>query len=205
MQKSRQQHWEKIYSTKQPHEVSWTQETPAISLYLFHQAQLPKTTHIIDIGGGDSKFVDFLIKEGFENITVLDISKNALERAKKRLGKKAMNVNWIVSDILSFAPATKFDYWHDRAVFHFLTQPDDIEKYLSILQKVVKPSGFLSLGTFSEQGPNTCSGLPVCQYTIETLTQTIGKAFKKINCLTEDHLTPFGTKQHFLFCLFQKN
>src|SRR5690606_661692 len=117
---SAKEHWESVYENKNPDQVSWTQERPDISLRLIQDCELPKSAKIIDIGGGDSKLVDFLLEEGYENITVLDISTKALDRAKKRLGKKADNVHWIVSDITSFEPKVSYDLWHDRAAFHFL-------------------------------------------------------------------------------------
>lgn len=200
---SNKQHWENIYTSKQPHEVSWTQEVPATSLDFIHGFNLPKTASIIDIGGGDSKLVDFLLMEGFKDITVLDISEQALERAKKRLGKKADNITWIVSDITTFKPSKQYDLWHDRATFHFLTTGDQIEKYLSIAMLSVK--GFLTIGTFSHDGPAKCSGLEIRQYNEHELQQQLSKGFTKTRCITEDHQTPFNTKQNFLFCSFRVN
>ena len=197
-------HWEKIYSTKQPNEVSWTQEVPKTSLDFIHKAQLSKSANIIDIGGGDSKLVDFLLDEGFENITVLDISEQALRRTKERLADKAAKVNWVVSDITEFHPDTFYDFWHDRATFHFLTTEPQIIKYLSIAKQAVKENGFVTIGTFSENGPKKCSGLDIKQYSEKTLTTELNKGFKKIECLTEKHTTPFNTIQNFLFCSFKK-
>lgn len=196
-------YWEKIYTEKQPGEVSWTQEVPSTSLDFIRAFNLPKTAGIIDIGGGDSKLVDFLLMEGFEDITVLDISEQALERARKRLGKAASRVTWIVSDITAFKPARHYDLWHDRAAFHFLTSGDQIEKYLSIAKASVK--GFLTIGTFSHDGPTKCSGLEIRQYNEDELQEQLSKGFTKIRCITEDHLTPFNTKQNFLFCSFRAN
>ncbi len=197
-----QQHWENIYQTKSPDEVSWTQDCPKTSLDFIHSFHLPKTAAIIDIGGGDSKLVDYLLAEGFENITVLDISKNALIRAQKRLGEKSLKVNWIVSDILSFQPKTAYALWHDRATFHFLTTPAQINQYLTVAGNHV--SGYLTIGTFSASGPEKCSGLPIKQYSEEELVTEVKKKFTKIKCITEDHITPFQTKQNFLFCSFKK-
>ncbi len=196
------QHWENIYQTKNPDEVSWTQDCPQTSLDFIHSFDLPKTAAIIDIGGGDSKLVDYLLAEGFENITVLDISKNALARAQKRLGEKSAKVNWIVSDILSFQPETAYTLWHDRATFHFLTTPAQINQYLTVAGDHV--SGYLTIGTFSESGPEKCSGLPIKQYSEEELVTEVKKNFAKIKCINEDHITPFQTKQNFLFCSFKK-
>jgi trans-aconitate methyltransferase len=157
MQTTKKEHWENIYANKQPNEVSWTQETPEISLDMIHSLKLPKSAKIIDIGGGESKLVDFLLDEGYQNITVLDISANAIERAKNRLGKKAENVQWIVSDILDFKPTETYDCWHDRATFHFLTDESDIKKHVDLVSKSVNK--FLVIGTFATDGPLKCSGL----------------------------------------------
>ncbi|MBS1488137.1 MAG: class I SAM-dependent methyltransferase [Bacteroidetes bacterium] len=198
------QHWNNIYATKQAHEVSWTQALPKTSLEFIHAATLPKEAAIIDIGGGDSKLVDFLLEEGFKNISVLDISEEALTRAKKRLGVKANYVNWIVSDITSFHPTTFYQFWHDRATFHFLTTTVQIEKYMATARQAVKPGGFVTIGTFSDRGPTQCSGLNIRQYTEATLTKELDNGFEKIKCLTEDHETPFHTLQNFLFCSFKR-
>jgi cyclopropane fatty-acyl-phospholipid synthase-like methyltransferase len=195
-------HWEKVYETKTPDEVSWTQARPQTSLDLIHRAGLNKSASIIDIGGGDSKLVDFLLEEGYENITVLDISAKALERAKARLGNKAAKVNWIVSDITSFVPQQNFDYWHDRAAFHFLTSPEQIDTYVQLVKEHAKK--FISIGTFSTSGPEKCSGLPIKRYDQPSLTQLFEPVFKTISCKTEDHLTPFNTTQNFIFCAMER-
>ncbi|MCG2418661.1 class I SAM-dependent methyltransferase [Aequorivita sp. F47161] len=202
MQTDQKTHWETVYETKTPEQVSWTQEIPKTSLDFVHSFKLDKTAKIIDIGGGDSKLVDSLLDEGFENITVLDISAKALEKAQKRLGDKAKKVTWIVCDITTFKPATEYDLWHDRATFHFLTTPKQIEKYKEIVTNAVK--GFLVIGTFSENGPLKCSGLEITQYSQEKLTAEFIDTFEKISCLTEDHKTPFDTFQNFLFCSFKR-
>ena len=200
---TRKEHWEKVYSTKQPHEVSWTQELPKTSLDFVHGFNLPKSASIIDIGGGDSRLVDYLLDEGYENISVLDISEKALEKAKQRLGEKAAKVNWIVSDITRFHPSTTYDLWHDRATFHFLTTPGQITTYLTTAKQAVK--NYLVIGTFSDKGPEKCSGLDVHRYTEEELQQQLTANFEKIKCVTEDHTTPFNTVQNFLFCSFKRN
>ncbi len=198
----RKNHWETVYKTKQPNEVSWTQENPKTSLDLIRETNLDKSVKIIDIGGGDSRLVDFLLAEGYENVSVLDISSHALERAKNRLGKKAEKVNWIVSDITEFKPETTYDIWHDRATFHFLTTTEQIEKYSEITQNW--NNGFLIIGTFSENGPTKCSGLEIKQYTEIEIENQFSANYKKIKCITEDHITPFNTKQNFTFCSFEK-
>ena len=201
---NRKEHWEKVFATKQPNEVSWTQEIPKTSLDFVHTANLDKQANIIDIGGGDSKLVDYLLDEGFENISVLDISEEALTRAKKRLGCKAANVVWIVSDITAFQPTTFYDFWHDRAAFHFLTTRDDIVKYISTARQAVKENGIITIGTFSDNGPKKCSGLDIKQYTENALTAELENGFEKIKCITENHITPFNTTQNFLFCSFKR-
>lgn len=196
-------HWETVYETKNPDQVSWTQDVPKTSLDFIHSFGLTKTAKVIDIGGGDSKLVDFLLDEGFENVTVLDISAKALEKAKQRLGDKAEKVHWLVSDITEFQPDTTYDVWHDRATFHFLTTKEQVSKYMDTARKAV--SGFLTIGTFSDNGPKKCSGLDIKQYTEETLTAELRNGFEKIRCVTEDHVTPFDTTQNFLFCSFKRH
>ena len=196
-------HWETVYETKNPDQVSWTQEVPQTSLDFISSFGLTKDAKIIDIGGGDSKLVDYLLDNGFENITVLDISAKALDKAKNRLGDKAKKVNWVVSDITEFEPKTAYDIWHDRATFHFLTTTEQVTKYLDTARKSV--NGYLTIGTFSENGPTKCSGLEIKQYNEETLTTELKNGFDKIRCVTEDHLTPFNTTQNFLFCSFKRN
>jgi 2-polyprenyl-3-methyl-5-hydroxy-6-metoxy-1,4-benzoquinol methylase len=202
MTDERKSHWENVYSTKQPHEVSWTQEVPTTSLNLIRSFAIDKSAGIIDIGGGDSNLVDFLLDEGYNNITVLDISGEALERAKKRLGPKAANVKWVVTDITAFEPAEQYAIWHDRAAFHFLTTPEQIANYVATAAKAV--TGYLAVGTFSENGPKRCSGLDITQYSEEKLENTFTASFKKTDCLKEDHTTPFNTTQNFIFCSFKK-
>ena len=195
-------HWETVYNTKQPNEVSWTQDVPQTSLDFIHSFNLPKTARIIDIGGGDSKLVDFLLDEGYENVTVLDISEKALERAKSRLGERADKITWVASDIAEFAPSINYDVWHDRATFHFLTTPDQIATYIAIARTAV--DGYMTIGTFSENGPKKCSGLEIRQYSEEQLQEQLTIGFDKVRCVTEDHITPFNTTQNFLFCSFKK-
>lgn len=203
--KERKLHWDKIYSSRQPDELSWNQEFPKTSLDFVHEAHLHKQARIIDIGGGNSKLVDFLLEEGFENISVLDISEEALKRTQKRLGNKASKVNWIVCDITDFQPMDSYDFWHDRATFHFLTTEPQIVKYLTTARNAVKENGYVTIGTFSEDGPKKCSGLEVKQYSEEKLTAELQDGFEKVKCITEEHITPFETTQHFLFCSFKRS
>lgn len=195
-------HWETVYETKESNQVSWTQEVPKTSLELIASFGLDKQAKIIDIGGGDSKLVDYLLDQGYENISVLDISAKALEKAQKRLGEKAHLVNWIVEDITNFEPEIMFDIWHDRATFHFLTTKEQIEKYISTVKKSVK--AYITIGTFSENGPTKCSGLEIKQYSEKTLATEFANDFDKVCCITEDHTTPFNTIQNFLFCSFKR-
>jgi SAM-dependent methyltransferase len=198
----RKSHWENIFRSKSPEEVSWTQEVPETSLLLIRQLKLPKTAEIIDVGGGDSKLADHLLDEGYTNITVLDISGESLEKAKHRLGYRASLVNWIVSDILDFNPIVKYDLWHDRAAFHFLTGAEEVRKYVKTATQHI--SGYLTIATFSDEGPDTCSGLSVKKYTEELLQEELSQGFKKVKCIKKDHYTPFQTRQNFLFCTFKK-
>ncbi len=200
---NKKEHWEKVYETKHPNEVSWTQEVPHTSIKLIENSNLSKDASIIDIGGGDSHLVDYLLKEGYTNISVLDISSKAIERAKKRLEKKANLVTWITSDILDFVPKKKYDCWHDRAAFHFLTNENDIEYYKDLVAISVKNT--LIVGTFSDHGPKKCSGLDVSQYNPESLSKIFGNCFSLIESKIEDHETPFNTLQNFVFCRMQKN
>jgi 2-polyprenyl-3-methyl-5-hydroxy-6-metoxy-1,4-benzoquinol methylase len=196
-------HWEHIYQHKQPYEVSWTQEKPHLSLQLIHQYHPEKDAAIIDVGGGDSRLVDYLLDEGFTNLTVLDISESAIHRARVRLGEKANSVHWIVCDIRDFKPDTIYNIWHDRAAFHFLTHEKDLETYIQLIEKAV--SGHLVIGTFSVDGPKKCSGLEISQYDEQKMTVLFETAqFQKEDCLREDHITPAGATQNFVFCTFFK-
>jgi hypothetical protein len=202
MEKSLKEHWETVYATKTPQEVSWTQEKPRISLDFIASFQLDKSASIIDIGGGDSLLVDFLLDLGSTNISVLDISAHAIERAKVRLGEKASLVKWIVSDINEFEPTEIYDLWHDRAAFHFLTNPKDIERYALLVSKQAKN---LVIGTFSTNGPFKCSGLEITQYDENELAQLFGlHGFEVQTTEREDHMTPFGTTQNFVFAAFSQ-
>ena len=202
MKLDKKKHWESVYETKNSDQVSWTQKIPKTSLEFIQSFKGKKTAKIIDIGGGESRLVDYLLDIGYENITVLDISEKALKKTQKRLGEKAKKVNWIVSDITDFEPHTTYDIWHDRATFHFLTTAKEVAKYLETARKCV--TGYLTIGTFSEHGPKKCSGLEIKQYSEQKLTSELADGFEKLKCVTEDHVTPFNTTQNFLFCSFKK-
>lgn len=200
--KEREEHWENIYQTKSPKDVSWTQKKPETSLELIRESGLPKNARIIDVGGGDSKLVDFLLKEKYTNITVLDISGKALGKAKERLGKQAKKVQWIETDITQFKPDQTYDLWHDRAAFHFLTKHEQISKYKKLVSKFVNQ--YLVVGTFSVFGPEKCSGLNVKQYDKPTLNDIFASNFEVVTGKYINHQTPFNTTQNFLFCSFKK-
>ena len=198
------QHWDKVYTSIPPGEVSWYQPVPAVSLAFFEELGVAKDAAIIDVGGGDGLLADHLLEKGYSDITVLDISSAAVDRAKKRQGGKAGRVNWIVSDITEFVPGRQYDCWHDRAAFHFLTTKEQVAGYLSVAQKAIPQGGKIVIGTFSETGPSVCSGLPVKQYSESSLTGLVKKWFRKIKCLETDHITPFNTLQRYLFCSFKR-
>jgi 2-polyprenyl-3-methyl-5-hydroxy-6-metoxy-1,4-benzoquinol methylase len=200
----RKKHWENIYQTKDLKDVSWFQPTPKTSLSFFKQFNVLTTAKVIDIGGGDSLLVDHLLDLGYQDISVLDISAAAIDRAKQRLGDKAKNVNWIIADAATFKPTEKYDFWHDRAAFHFLTDEQEISNYLETAQENINPRGVLVIGTFSEEGPKKCSGIEIKQYSETTMTDRLKKYFEKIKCITVDHKTPFDTIQNFVFCSFRK-
>lgn len=201
---TRKEHWENIYCTKQENEVSWFQQYPKTSMSFVELFSLQKDSKVIDIGGGDSHFVNALLEAGFTNVTVLDISAKAIERAKVRLGKNADKVKWIVSDVTEFVPTEKYDFWHDRAAFHFLTEEAQADRYVEITNKGIAENGILVLGTFSVNGPKKCSGLEIKQYSEESMSGKFEKYFERVKCITEDHQTPFNTTQNFLFCSFKK-
>jgi len=200
----RKNHWENIYNKYESNDVSWYQPTPTTSLDFLKHFGIPVTAKIIDIGGGDSFLVDHLLNLGYQDITILDISEAALSKAKQRLGDNAKKVKWIVADAATFKTTEKYDFWHDRAAFHFLTQEQEIENYINTVQQSIIPTGILVIGTFSEQGPKKCSGIEIKQYSETSMTDLLNKFFEKIKCITVDHRTPTETIQSFIFCSFRK-
>lgn len=200
----RQAHWDRVFASKNLEERSWYEPTPGIALELLSQLSLPKDAAIIDVGGGDSLFVDHLLDLGYQNISVLDLSPKALERAKNRLSERAKAVKWILADAAKFEPTEQYDFWHDRAAFHFLTTATDIQHYAQTAAQAIKPGGFLVIGTFSEQGPKKCSGLEIKQYSEQNLAQAFENQFNKIFCREVDHFTPTQAIQQFTFCAFQR-
>jgi SAM-dependent methyltransferase len=202
MQKS--EHWENIYSTKNMDEVSWYQPYPKVSIDEILRLGIPKDAEIIDIGGGDSFLVDSLLELGYTHITVLDISATAIQKAKARLAEKSELVNWIVTDITAFQPTKKYDFWHDRAVFHFLTSEEEQEQYVSLLRDALHEDSNALIGTFAIDGPTKCSGLTIQQYSEESLTQRFSTVLEPIHCFEHLHHTPFNTTQNFQFCSFKR-
>lgn len=198
----RKDHWENIYQTKDFHQVGWFQKIPDISLNFIKELSVSESAGIIDVGAGESFFVDHLLQLGFSDIHVLDISSKAIEKAQKRLGFKAEKVTWITRDVLDFKKENEFDIWHDRAVFHFLLEKEEVAQYIENATKGIKQGGYLIIGTFSEKGPDKCSGLPVNQYSINKLESTFHPNFKLVEAKNIDHFTPSGQVQNYSFCCF---
>ena len=200
----RKKHWENIYITKELENCSWYQPTPVTSLQFIEDSGISASSKIIDIGGGDSFLTDTLLSNGFTDVTVLDISETALERAKKRLGEKAKKVKWITGDVNRFTPHEKYDLWHDRAAFHFLTDEDEVQNYVTAAKNAIREEGILIVGIFSENGPEKCSGIEIRRYSQKALSDVFRESFMKLKCLNVDHPTPFNTIQSFTFCSFKK-
>ena len=198
----RKEHWDHVYQDKSALEVSWYQQKPALSLEMIKHTGVVKTSAIIDIGGGASTLVDCLLSDGFTNISVLDISANALRQAQQRLGSKAGNIHWLVTDITSFIAAAKFDLWHDRAVFHFLTENADRLAYVSVLKRSLQPGGHVIMAAFGIGGPVKCSGLDIVQYDANKLCNELGVEFTLVEEASEIHLTPAGKEQKFGYFRF---
>ncbi|EKD42535.1 MAG: putative methylase protein [uncultured bacterium] len=196
-------HWEDVYQNKKIDEVSWYQVRPEFSLRMIEAAKLSLQDPIIDVGGGASRLVDHLIELGFKNISVLDISEKALEHARQRLGDAGKNIEWIKADIVGFKPEKKYAFWHDRAVFHFLTDLKDREQYLETMQGALSSPGYVMIAAFAQDGPEKCSGLPVQRYSHETLIQTLGPDYHLILKDREIHETPAKKQQSFIYGLFR--
>ncbi|KRQ95705.1 SAM-dependent methyltransferase [Bradyrhizobium jicamae] len=205
---SRQAHWDNVYTTKGENEVSWFQQSAAPSLDLIVQAGATDESAIIDIGGGASRLVDSLVEQGFEDVTVLDLSAAALTVARSRLeshlGASAEKVRWIVADVTTWKPARAYDIWHDRAAFHFLTDASDREAYIASLRGGLRIGGHAIIATFAPDGPEKCSGLPVARYDNASLGQTLGAAFQLIDTQRHEHATPWGARQAFQFSIFRR-
>ncbi|MCX7174697.1 MAG: class I SAM-dependent methyltransferase [Proteobacteria bacterium] len=198
-------HWEGVYSTHREHEVGWYQARPDTSLRLIAGLASGPGDAIIDVGGGASNLVDHLLDLGFLNITVLDISATALNAVKTRLGPRASTVQWLARDITRLKPRGPYKLWHDRAVFHFLTDPKDRASYVSTLSDALPLGAHVIMATFADDGPEMCSNLPVCRYSPEQLSAELGDGFALLESLRETHVTPNQGKQKFIYCCFRRN
>lgn len=197
-------HWQNVYVTKGETEVSWFQASPAISLEMIRAVSPDRAAAIIDIGGGASRLVDALLHDGYRNPTVLDLSANALDTAKKRIGATASTVDWIVTDATTWRPAKTWDVWHDRAAFHFLTDPRDRVAYVERLRSAVTPGGHVIIATFAPDGPEKCSGLPVQRHDSASLSAELGPEFELVETRSETHHTPWHSTQAFQFSRFRR-
>jgi 2-polyprenyl-3-methyl-5-hydroxy-6-metoxy-1,4-benzoquinol methylase len=201
----KKEHWETVYSTKAPDSVSWFQEHAETSLNFIKKLNLEKNASIIDVGGGASTLVDDLLINGYSRVSVLDLSGAALATAKHRIGPNSASVEWFEADATEVEfPKHQFEVWHDRAVFHFLTKPEERSAYIKNVMHSVKPHGHIIISTFAEDGPTQCSGLPVMRYSAESLHAEFGDNFLLKEHLKEIHNTPFGTTQNFVFCHLAK-
>jgi len=199
----RKGHWEGVYAAKTPAEVSWYQINPAVSLELIASSGISHTGRIIDVGGGASVLVDKLLGQGFQDLTVLDVSSKALDYAKERLGSRAEAVKWLQADVTEFEFPGKYELWHDRAVFHFLTDPRDRKRYVEVMTKAVKPGGHVIIAAFALEGPSKCSGLDVERYNSDKFKKELGNSFHLIKSIDEIHATPWKAEQKFTYCYFQ--
>ena len=200
----RQAHWDNVYLTRAVTDVSWFEETPNVSLDLIAATGVTTDAAVIDIGGGASRLIDALLDRRFQDVTVLDLSAQALAATKARLGSRASKVHWLIADVTKWHPPQAYDVWHDRAVFHFLTSAEDRAIYAERVSKAVRPNGHVIIGTFAPDGPERCSGLPVMRHDSTSLGDMLGGAFKLIECRRQDHRTPTGAIQHFQFSRFQR-
>lgn len=194
-------HWEKVYQTKRPNEVSWYRPHLDVSLQLIEEGAPNRDAQIIDVGGGESTLVDDLLARGYRNLSVLDVSLTALDVAKERLGDRVDTVNWLCGDVTTFAFGPhRYDVWHDRAVFHFLTESEERAAYVRQVARAVKPGGHVIVATFGPEGPTQCSGLNVVRYDPNSLHSEFGTSFQLVRHLTEMHQTPAGSIQQFTYC-----
>ena len=195
-------HWERIYSEKKPTDVSWYQAHPEYSLAMIEATGAGIEADIIDVGGGASTLVDHLLAAGYQRLSVLDISPTAIAQARERLGIRANKVSWLECDITDYTPGHRFDIWHDRAVFHFLTTTEERSRYLANLKAALKPGGHAIIATFAEDGPAECSGLEVVCYNPESLSNTVGDGLHLVETRLERHRTPHGGIEDFVYCRF---
>jgi SAM-dependent methyltransferase len=201
---NRKEYWQHVYQAKSPTDVSWFQSQPTLSLQLIGSAGLGKNQSIIDVGGGASVLVDCLLGAGFQHLAVLDVSADALKHAKQRLGARAGAVEWFEADVTDFAPPRQYDLWHDRAVFHFLTDKADRKKYVQILKRTLTPDGDVIIATFAIDGPPKCSGLDVCRYDAAGICAELGAGFELREQVDETHVTPWSTEQKFSYFRFER-
>jgi 2-polyprenyl-3-methyl-5-hydroxy-6-metoxy-1,4-benzoquinol methylase len=192
-------HWDEVYASKAYAEVSWYQPVPVRSLELIEATGAATDAPIIDVGGGASTLVDALVARGFSDVTVLDVAEGALDQARARLGTAATDVNWLVGDVTAFASERSYRVWHDRAVLHFLVDPEDWQRYVDVLRRALEPGGHLLLATFGPDGPVKCSGLKIRRYSIEMQAELLGPGFELQQHALEDHETPSGGSQQFLY------
>ncbi len=197
-------HWEQIYQKKSPSSVSWYQTHPTLSLKLIEATGLEKTQPLIDVGGGASVLVDFLLNANYARLAVLDISAHSLQQVKTRLGEKANKVEWYETDVTQFEPLHSFELWHDRAVFHFLTQAEDRKQYVRVLKNTLVPGGHLIIATFAMEGPKKCSELDVIRYDAPLLCHEMGDEFKLLDVQNEGHITPANVEQKFTYFIFKR-
>ena len=200
----RSSHWDSVYATKGEAEVSWFQDSPTISLDLIRAAAPDHGAAVIDVGGGASRLVDALLQDGYRDVSVLDLSANALDAARKRIGAAAATVDWIVADATTWQPAKTYDVWHDRAAFHFLTDAGDRAAYVERLRSAVAPGGQIIIATFAPDGPEKCSGLPVQRHDSASLLAELGPEFTLIETRRETHHTPWDSTQAFQFSRVQR-
>lgn len=198
------EHWDRVYTTKEPQEMSWYQPTPQTSLSLIAALNLPKDAAIIDVGGGDGRLAENLLLAGYTDITVLDISQASLDKGKARLGEKASAIRWLHGEVSKFRHDRTYDLWHDRATFHFFQHEQEVNDYCYVAEDSLKPGGFAIIGVFGPHAPEMCSGLPVWRYSPEELTMRFIDRFAKIKCVEVDHHTPSGKLQPFTFCTFKR-
>lgn len=204
MADTRRAHWEAVYQQRPLDAVSWYQSYPTRSIALIRASGIDTKEAIIDVGGGASFLVDTLLQDGFKDVTVLDISPTVLDRVRDRLGKLATNVSLIQADVTTFAPSRRYALWHDRAVFHFLTAPEDRARYLRVLDSALTPDGQLILAAFGPEGPERCSGLPVTRYGATSLSDALGPVWSLQESSLEEHRTPAGAAQQFFYALFRR-
>lgn len=201
---NRKEHWEQIYKSKDTEAVSWFQSSPDIFVAILNKFRIPESAKLIDIGGGDSLWVDFTLNNGYPHVTVLDLSETATLKTQERLMDRARLVKWIVSDVTRFHPEEKYDFWHDRAAFHFLTDDNDISDYIETAQKFIQKEGFLMLGTFSDTGPLKCSGQIVRRYSEESMSDLLSPYFENMEFIRADHTSPSGVTQNFIYGIFKR-